>query len=74
MQFKPQTLLSLAVLLCLGLLIVPSYSYGTDEDSGCLTLTELDFHDAVKEYDYLLVNFHALWCRYSKKLKPEWKN
>jgi protein disulfide-isomerase A1 len=73
MQFKPQTLLSLAVLLCLGLLIVPSYAYGTDEDSGCLTLTELDFHDAIKEYDYVLVNFHALWCRYSKKLKPEWK-
>lgn len=73
MQFKPQTLLSLAILLCLGLFIAPSNSYAIDEDSGSLSLTELDFHNALKENDYLLVNFHALWCRYSKKLKPEWK-
>jgi len=73
MQFKPQTLLSLAVLLCLGLFIIPSSSYAIDEDSGSFALTELDFHNAIKENDYLLVNFHALWCRYSKKLKPEWK-
>jgi len=73
MKFKPQTLLSLAFLVCLSLFVLPSSSYAIDEDSGSLSLTELDFHDALKENDYLLVNFHALWCRYSKKLKPEWK-
>lgn len=44
------------------------------EEDGSLILTELDFHTAIKEFKYVLVNFHALWCRYSKKLKPEWNN
>lgn len=61
-----------SVLISLALIsVLMGISFGLEED-GSLILTELDFHDALEKNQYLFVNFHALWCRYSKKLKPEW--
>jgi len=74
MKFKTQTLLALVFILSLNLFVLPSLAFQQEEETHSLLLTELDFHDAIKENEYLLVNFHALWCRYSKKLKPEWKS
>ena len=73
MSRRLPTLLSLLFLLSLSLFLAPSQAYEVEDDTGSLMLTELDFSQAIKEKNYLLVNFHALWCRYSKKLKPEWK-
>jgi protein disulfide-isomerase A1 len=60
------------ILLIAALLATIGHAYV--EEDGSLILTELDFHTAIKEFKNVLVNFHALWCRYSKKLKPEWNN
>lgn len=62
-----------ACLLLAALIYTPSFAYEVEEETGSLLLTELNFEDTVNKEDYLLVNFHALWCRYSKALKPEWK-
>jgi len=73
MSLRLPTLLSVLFLLSVSLFLAPSLAYDVEEETGSLMLTELDFGSAIKEYDNVLVNFMALWCRYSKKLKPEWK-
>lgn len=73
MQLKLQTQISLALILYFCVVCVPVFSYETEPETGSFLLTEKDFNGALKDHEYLLVNFHALWCRYSKKLKPEWE-
>lgn len=62
-----------ACLLFTTFLFAPSFTYEVEEDTGSYLLTELDFQNAITENQYLLVNFHALWCRYSKAFKSEWQ-
>lgn len=73
MQLKLQTQISLALILYFCVVCAPVFAYDTEPETGSFILTEKDFNGAVKDNAYLLVNFHALWCRYSKKLKPEWE-
>lgn len=72
MSFKLTTLLSVVILLSMGFFLAPSWAYNSEDASNIMDLTELDFHNFIEEKEYALVNFHALWCRYSKKLKPIW--
>jgi len=73
MSFKLTTVLSIVILLSMSFFLAPSWAYNSEDDSSIMDLTELDFANFITEHKVALVNFHALWCRYSKKLKPVWK-
>jgi len=73
MSFKLTTLLSVVILLSMSFFLAPSWAYSSEDQSNVMDLTELDFQNFISEFKFALVNFHALWCRYSKKLKPVWK-
>src|SRR5687768_4651387 len=72
MKTNLNTFLTLFLFISFTSVINIVATYDIDEESNSLLLTKQNFHDAEKENDYLLVNFHALWCQYSKRLHPEW--
>ena len=64
---------SILILFTVTLFFAQSIADDTNGESSSIILNESNFDATLKEKSYLLVNFHALWCKYSKKLKPEWK-
>jgi len=71
MIFKSFTLTFL-VLLISYLPATLSYEFQYEKDTNIMILSQIDFPQAIQQYPYLLVNFYARWCKYSKKLAPEY--
>ena len=59
----------LLFILC-SLAVVFGKKSDYEKSEGVLTLTNKNYHKAVKEFDYLFVYFYALWCGHCKALGP----
>ncbi|CAK80050.1 unnamed protein product (macronuclear) [Paramecium tetraurelia] len=58
------------LILCLLGLSAFGYTFPYDED--VLVLNDNTINAAIKQYDYLLVEFYASWCGHCKQFAPEY--
>jgi protein disulfide-isomerase A1 len=63
-------MISLVKLLAFGLLASMAVAEIT-KDEGVLVLTDENFEEALKEHEFILVEFYAPWCGHCKALAPE---
>ncbi len=65
--------MKLSLLILLTTII---YSIGFDKfplDNNTIILTDSSYEKAIKQYDYLMIFFHAPWCPHCKTMEPEYQ-
>jgi len=53
-------------------LIALTACFAYQKDGDVLVLTDADLADAIKEHQFILIEFYAPWCGHCKKLEPEY--
>lgn len=59
--------------LALGVLLLLAGVAQAEEQSDVLVLTDGTIDEALKENEYILVEFYAPWCGHCKRLAPEYE-
>jgi protein disulfide-isomerase A1 len=64
--------LAVFVLCLLATSAIASEKWGFPEEDHVIVLNDSNFEEAIKKFEFILVEFYAPWCGHCKKLAPEY--